>query len=173
MIFISRSPKETKEIAKKILKKFNDVNIFSLEGELGGGKTTFVKGVADFFCVREPMKSPTFVIMRKYLIPIDNRQQRIYNIQQTINNKQQEQAKNTGCKSEVVSCKFKYFYHFDCYRIKDEKGILELGWQEIINNPKNIIFVEWGNKIKKILPKNTLHIKFEFLDKKKRKIIIK
>jgi len=166
MIFISRSPKEIKEIAKKILKKFQGFNVFSLEGELGGGKTTFVKGIADFLGVKEPIKSPTFVIMRKYRMPIKSRQQIADDKWQIIDKGKKSQEKNT-------SCNFRYLYHFDCYRIKDSKEILELGWQELVKNSKNLIFVEWGDKIKNILPKNTLHLKFEFLKENERKIIIK
>ncbi len=41
------------------------------------------------------------------------------------------------------------------------------------SNPQNIIAIEWPEKIKKILPKNTLWLKFEFINPKTRKIIIK
>jgi tRNA threonylcarbamoyladenosine biosynthesis protein TsaE len=62
------------------------------------------------------------------------------------------------------------FYHFDCYRIKNPKEILSLGWQEIIDNSQNIVLVEWAEKISKILPKKYIKIKFEHVDRNKRKI---
>ena len=58
---------------------------------------------------------------------------------------------------------FKNFYHIDCYRIKNEKDILELGLKEIILDPKNIVAIEWSEKIKKILPKDAILIKFDFI----------
>ena len=65
------------------------------------------------------------------------------------------------------------FYHFDLYRIQEPQEILDLGFEEIINNKKNIIAIEWSEKIKDLLPnKNIIYIKFEYLDKNKRKIII-
>ncbi|HOA47718.1 MAG TPA: tRNA (adenosine(37)-N6)-threonylcarbamoyltransferase complex ATPase subunit type 1 TsaE, partial [Candidatus Pacearchaeota archaeon] len=64
------------------------------------------------------------------------------------------------------------FYHFDCYRIEDPKEILDLEFKKIIENPQNIVIFEWGDKIKKILPDDCFKIKFEFLDKNKRKITI-
>jgi tRNA threonylcarbamoyladenosine biosynthesis protein TsaE len=73
-------------------------------------------------------------------------------------------------KFKVKSSKFKVFYHIDCYRIKRAKEILNLGFKEIISNPKNIVAIEWAEKIKKILPKGALILKFDFLDQKKRKI---
>jgi len=73
-------------------------------------------------------------------------------------------------KFKVKSSKFKVFYHIDCYRIEKPKEILNLGFKEIISNPQNIVAIEWADRIKKILPKGSIILKFEFLDKNKRKI---
>lgn len=51
------------------------------------------------------------------------------------------------------------FIHIDAYRV-GSKDFTVLGWKDFIKNPQNIIVVEWGTKIKKILPKNTIHILF-------------
>ena len=67
---------------------------------------------------------------------------------------------------------FQYFYHIDCYRLKNEKDILELEFKEIISDPKNIVAIEWPEKIKNVLPKNLIEINFQFVDKNKREIII-
>ena len=61
-------------------------------------------------------------------------------------------------------CKMRFFktlWHLDCYRIEKPKEIKELDFSGIIKNPQNLIFIEWGNKIKKILPKGHLKIKFK------------
>lgn len=87
-------------------------------------------------------------------------------------------AKGLGIKEKILSPtfviikRFNKFYHIDCYRIKKPKELLDLGFKEIISNPKNIIAVEWADKIKKILPQNTLWLNFEFINEKKRKITI-
>ncbi|GAH99033.1 unnamed protein product, partial [marine sediment metagenome] len=60
----------------------------------------------------------------------------------------------------------------DCYRIKKPEELLALGFKEIISNPQNIVTIEWADKIKKILSKNTIFLKFEFKDKNKRRITI-
>ena len=65
---------------------------------------------------------------------------------------------------------FHNFYHIDCYRIRKPKEILDLGFKEIISNPENIVAIEWADRIKKILPKNALVLKFKFIDKLKREI---
>jgi len=63
-------------------------------------------------------------------------------------------------------------YHIDCYRLNKASDLLDLDFSEIINNPKNIVLIEWAEKVQKILPKNTIRIKFRVIDEKKRKITI-
>ncbi len=85
-------------------------------------------------------------------------------------------AKGLGIKENITSPTFtiikRYdnFYHIDCYRLDKSEEILELGLKEIISNPKNIIAIEWPERIKKFLPKNTIYYKFKFADKSKREI---
>jgi len=87
-------------------------------------------------------------------------------------------AKGLGIKEKILSPtfiimrKFKNFFHFDCYRIENPKEILSLGFKEIINNPSNIISIEWADRIKKILPPKKYEIKFQILGRNKRKIKI-
>jgi alpha-glucosidase (family GH31 glycosyl hydrolase) len=45
-------------------------------------------------------------------------------------------------------------------------------WEEIIENPANIVIVEWAEKIKDIIPQNAYRINFKWLDEDRRKIII-
>ena len=67
---------------------------------------------------------------------------------------------------------YKNFYHIDAYRLKNPEELLELGFKDLLDNPENIIVIEWADKIKKILPKNILRIKFKNLGKNKRKIVL-
>jgi len=136
-VYKTKNIKETQDIAqqlaKKILKKKSTV-VIGLQGELGGGKTTFVQGFAKGLGIKEKILSPTFVIFKRF--PIKERN----------------------------------LYHFDCYRVKNEEDILELGFEEIISNPKNIVVIEWASKIKKIMPKDTIWINFKFIDETTRAI---
>jgi tRNA threonylcarbamoyladenosine biosynthesis protein TsaE len=144
--FLTKSEKATEKlgekIGKKILKEKLDktAKILALEGDLGGGKTTFLKGFAKGLGIKEKILSPTFILFRKFQIP---------------------------------NSKFQNFYHIDCYRIEKEREILNLGFREIIKDPKNIVAIEWADKIKKILPKKVIKIKFKIFGKKERKILIK
>lgn len=87
-------------------------------------------------------------------------------------------AKGLGVKGKinsptfVIMKRFGCFYHLDCYRIQKPKDILDLGLKGILNNPKNVIAIEWADNIKNIIPKGALWIKFETLGGNKRRIVI-
>lgn len=72
----------------------------------------------------------------------------------------------------VIMRRFKNFFHIDCYRIQNKKDILNLGFKEIIDNPKNIIAIEWADKIKSLLPKDRILLEFEVVGKNKRRISV-
>ena len=61
----TRSEAETLSLARKIAAKLKGGDILLLEGDLGAGKTTFVKGLAQAFGFKEKIKSPTFLLMNQ------------------------------------------------------------------------------------------------------------
>ena len=64
--YISKSPRETKDIAKKILRDNTDLKFILLKGEVGSGKTVFVKGIAEELGIKDEITSPTFGIKKIY-----------------------------------------------------------------------------------------------------------
>src|SRR3989344_1809694 len=96
MEFVSKSSRETQKIAsdlaRKIIKTKKGI-VIALEGELGAGKTVFVKGFAKALGIKSKIKSPTFVLMKKYK-------------PETVNRKLETNL-----------------YHLDCYRVGDEKDL--------------------------------------------------
>ena len=64
--YISNSPGETKKIAKRIARVLNPGDVMYLYGELGSGKTVFVKGLCTGLGVDEEVTSPSFVIATEY-----------------------------------------------------------------------------------------------------------
>lgn len=55
--------------------------------------------------------------------------------------------------------------HIDAYRLDSGKDIEKLGFKEIIKEPKNLILIEWPERIKKILPQNSYKIFIKHLEK--------
>jgi len=60
-------------------------------------------------------------------------------------------------------------YHLDAYRVSS-KDILNLGWKEMLAEKNNIIIIEWADRIRKIIPRNAIWIKFEWVSENKRKV---
>jgi len=76
-------------------------------------------------------------------------------------------------KFKIKNPDFYLFYHIDCYRLKNSEDLLTLGFKDFLNNPKNIIAIEWAEKIKDIIPNKKININFKMKGKDKREIKIK
>lgn len=63
------SSKETVALAKHTAQKLTGGDILLLEGDLGAGKTTFTKGIAEAFGITDDIVSPTFTLMQIYTLP--------------------------------------------------------------------------------------------------------
>ena len=151
----TKSAKETQGFGRKIAadlisrakneKRITGGITLALTGDLGSGKTTFVQGLAKGLGIKKRVISPTFMLMRKYNISINHQPSPINN-----------------------------FYHVDLYRLEEnvEKEIVNLGVKDIWSDSENIVAIEWAEKIKDIIPKDAVWIKFENVGKGKRKISI-
>lgn len=131
---------ETKKLAKRVADELkpkikNGATVLTLSGDLGSGKTTFSKGVADYFNIYE-VTSPTFVIMKKY---------------------------------EIDKSGFKCLYHIDCYRLSEGTDLKEINFEEIIKNKRNIILIEWPERMRKT-PKDSFEFNFRVTKKQNREI---
>ncbi|MEX0602754.1 MAG: tRNA (adenosine(37)-N6)-threonylcarbamoyltransferase complex ATPase subunit type 1 TsaE [Bacteroidota bacterium] len=63
---VSRSEQETVNLGRAFGEKLRRGDVVALMGDLGTGKTRFVKGVCEAFGVRSPVSSPTFVLVNRY-----------------------------------------------------------------------------------------------------------
>lgn len=62
----SRSELETRTLARAFAETLRRGDVVALYGELGSGKTQFVKGVCEAFKVGRHVASPTFIIQNRY-----------------------------------------------------------------------------------------------------------
>ena len=145
---VSHSGGETEEIARSFLMKLNPIKkkatIVGLYGDLGTGKTNFTQAAAKYFGVKRKVNSPTFVIIKKYPIPW----QGVHKNFLATKTKPVLAGENFYERPA-----FKYLFHIDAYRLKNEKELIHLGWEELISNPKHLIFIEWPERVIKALPK--------------------
>ena len=64
--FISNNPAETEAIGQRFAKDVNAGSVLALKGELGSGKTQFVKGLVAGLGSGAAVTSPTFTILHEY-----------------------------------------------------------------------------------------------------------
>ena len=64
--FISNSPAETEAIGRRFAKDVDAGSVLALKGELGSGKTQFVKGLVAALGSGATITSPTFTIVHEY-----------------------------------------------------------------------------------------------------------
>ncbi len=70
----------------------------------------------------------------------------------------------------VLHTAFTHFIHIDAYRLESADELLHLGWEEITSNPKNLIFIEWPEKVASILPSDMMKVQLTFIDETTREI---
>ena len=150
MKVISKRLLDTEKVAKDFIKKistgvYDRALVVGLYGDLGSGKTTFTQAIARILNIKEDVTSPTFVIEKKYPI--------------------------TWRPGFQVG-KFKKLIHIDAYRLDYARELLALDWDKVVSDPKNIILIEWPERVLEVLPKNHMKIFFRFLSESEREITI-
>ncbi|MDD5605951.1 MAG: tRNA (adenosine(37)-N6)-threonylcarbamoyltransferase complex ATPase subunit type 1 TsaE [Patescibacteria group bacterium] len=144
MKFITNSLAETHTLGEKMGKKLKGDETIALIGDLGAGKTAFVQGLAKGLGAKAAVTSPTFVLEKIY--------------------------KGTGNRM---------LHHFDVYRIEGEDvgstGLLEILGE--VADPgesltrRGIVVIEWADKIKSVLPRDTIWIRIMHPSETKREFI--
>ena len=104
-----------------------------------------MQGLADGLGLKSRIISPTFILVRKYAIPANSNQ------------------------LAAIS-----FYHIDLYRLEKniEDEVKNLGIEDFWKSPENVIVIEWAEKIKSMIPKSAIWIKFKNLGEDKRRILV-
>ena len=66
MIYLSDSEAQTEDIGARFAASIPDGSVVAFYGELGSGKTAFVRGMARGMGIDAPVSSPTFTIVNEY-----------------------------------------------------------------------------------------------------------
>ena len=64
---VSYKPDDLNSAAKELITSYPDNRIFAFYGEMGAGKTTFIKAICKYLGVEDIVSSPTFAIINEYL----------------------------------------------------------------------------------------------------------
>lgn len=151
-VYRTTSAQETKQAAADLIREFGSQKraqalVFALEGSLGAGKTNFVQGAAAALGVQRTVSSPTFVLLKRYDIAVE--------------------------RPEVARrLRIAALFHFDCFRVHSPEEIEELGWTDIVSDPAHVVFIEWPEKIRGLLPPHTVRVLFEEKSDNKRMLTV-
>lgn len=115
------SPSETEQIGFNIGRRLKGGEVIELMSDLGGGKTTFTRGLARGAGSSDHVSSPTFTVSKLYKTPHFD------------------------------------IHHFDFYRLQ-EAGLMEHELHDLLNDPKVVVVVEWGEVVAHVLPSKRLTI---------------
>jgi len=134
--FITNSAEDTIELGRKLAADLQPPRLVLLRGDLGAGKTTMVKGIAEAFhaASQENVTSPTFTLIHEYRAP-----------QMSV-------------------------YHIDLYRIDTPRELATLGLDELMNDERNLVLIEWGEKFPSLVKQRDVEIEIDRLSPEQRKI---
>jgi tRNA threonylcarbamoyladenosine biosynthesis protein TsaE len=68
---ISNSPDDLRSVARRLIRAHPDARIFAFYGEMGAGKTTFIKALCQELGVSDTVNSPTFALINQYQTELD------------------------------------------------------------------------------------------------------
>lgn len=71
----------------------------------------------------------------------------------------------------VLMRRFGNVYHLDAYRIKKTSEFEKLGIEDIFKNPENIVFIEWADRIRQLIPRDAVWIKFNYGERESERLI--
>lgn len=102
MEIIIKSLDELPKVVEQLLKYAQGRKKMTFSGEVGAGKTTFIKAFCEYFKVQEDVTSPTFSLINEYAY------------------------------QDVENQKEKYIYHMDLYRLKTTEEALDIGIEDYL-----------------------------------------
>jgi tRNA threonylcarbamoyladenosine biosynthesis protein TsaE len=194
---VTHSPEDTVAFGHELAKELRPPCLALLEGELGTGKTTLVKGiVAGLGAAREEdVTSPSFTLVHEYGLPalrqargstllpstyahgstlltVPERSRREDGERQS--NRTVPERKSRGERSRAAQAgSAGKVYHVDLYRIEDARELATLGLEDLAEQDATVL-VEWGEKLAGVLPvpPRAIRVRMEHLGSEDRRITV-
>lgn len=139
------SEEETRKLAAAFAKQLKGGELVALVGDLGSGKTTFVRGVVEAFGSKVRVKSPTFTVMNEYPVGSEEREVK-------------------GVRSEI-----RRIVHVDLYRFKDPEHLSGIELEDAMRDD-TVVFVEWPDIFGGMFAAPDHEVRFVFVDEGVREI---
>ncbi len=121
---VSSSAQETVELGKEIAGDLCGVEVIAVEGPLGAGKTTLIKGIAEGLGITDTsnVRSPTFVLLRTY------------------------EGKTSAGKAVSI-------HHMDAYRLRGGEDFDDMGGLDLMGDD-TILIIEWADRVVRLSPQS-------------------
>lgn len=132
-----------RDFAEQCLASPTQRAVFELIGDVGAGKTTFTRGLAEGLRAQEPVTSPSFTISKRYAFPLPEIPEKC--------------CKNYNPNNNNPDTSEGQLIHYDFYRL-DDPGIMRDELAEALAEPNSIIVVEWGSDIADLLPADKVRL---------------
>ncbi len=122
----------------------SNATVIGLSGDLGAGKTAFVKCIAAALGIVEVVTSPTFILEKIYIIPRDG----------------------------IMGSRFLKLIHIDAYRLHKGEEMRALDWEALLTDETNLIFIEWPEQVADAMPKDMTKLSFNYVSEGVRSVTI-
>ena len=120
------------EAARQFVNEMGAHRVFAFYGDMGAGKTTFIRAVCEALGVRESVTSPTFAIVNEYKVL--------------------DVSSGQGLADELST-----IYHFDFYRIRRLSEAYDMGFEDYLYSG-HICCIEWPQIIEELLPDDAVYV---------------
>jgi tRNA threonylcarbamoyladenosine biosynthesis protein TsaE len=138
----SASPEETERVGALLGARLAPGDVIALSGELGSGKTVFVRGIASGLgCSAADVHSPTFTLVNEY--PMRGM---------------------PGRPGPALA-------HIDLYRIGSAADVPGIGWDEYMR-PRYVVAVEWAERADRWLPRDRIGVSLAVEDGGRRGLVL-
>lgn len=129
MTILIENINEIDQAARKFIDQIGDNRVFAFYGQMGAGKTTFIKAVCESLGVGDVITSPTFAIVNEYSFDTDR----------------------------LPALASGSIYHFDFYRIKKLEEVYDMGYEEYFYSGA-LCFIEWPELVEELLPEHAVKV---------------
>lgn len=132
---------ELRAVAEKFLRSLatqspqETATVVGLSGDLGAGKTAFVKCIAATLGITDVVTSPTFILEKIYIIP----------------------------RGSILGSRFLKLIHIDAYRLHTGDEMRALDWSALLTDKTNLIFLEWPEQVSDAMPKDMITLSFNYV----------
>jgi tRNA threonylcarbamoyladenosine biosynthesis protein TsaE len=150
--YISHSEAETARLGEEFGKQYvrNGV-VVCVHGELGAGKTHFIKGIAGSLGIDErELTSPTYALANEFEI-----------------------GGRAGSSIVGDASGLHTLYHLDCYRFEKPEELLELGIEDYLYPQHAATIIEWPERIVGLVPEDAIHVVIEVISETEREIKVR